>query len=362
MQDIKIEEALNRDHMIFIDVRSPVEFEEATIPGAINIPLFSNEEREKLGIVYKQEGPEKAKWLAMEWVSPRIPQLMASIKKWQDQGHVPVIFCWRGGMRSKAVATFAGYAGLQVYRLHGGYRSFRQHVVKSLSAELAPARFIVLHGLTGIGKTQILHKLQEKNQPILDLEGMAHHRGSVFGEIGIHRPGNQKTFDGLLFHHLLRLKNQPYIFMEAESKRIGRVILPDFLLDKKKKGLHVLLTAPLSVRVERTYQEYVEPYQDEPWFEQRVAHAFKTIEKRLSPDVRKECEQCMIEKDYRRLIHLLFEHYYDPRYQHKFSEYSEPCVEFDATDLDRVTEQLIRLAGERFGRTELAVTSCYEGL
>lgn len=346
MQDISIQEALDmqKKNVLFIDVRSPAEFETATIPGAVNVPLFDNDEREIVGTVYKNEGSSAAKWLAMEMVSPKIPSLMHEIRKYQEEGLTPVIFCWRGGMRSKAVATFANYAGLQVYRLSGGYRSFRQHVVQSLSADMLPQKFIVLHGFTGIGKTRILQVLSEMGQPVLDLEEMAGHRGSVFGHIGIGRQQSQKAFDGSLFHHLRLFTGKPYVFMEAESKRIGRVVLPDFLLQKKEEGIHVLLTASVGVRVERTFQEYVEPYQSEPWFQDRVREAIQTIEKRLPKDIILLLHQLLEQKQYRELIRQLFEHYYDPRYAHKLKQYENPFIELDATDMEQVSADLLELA------------------
>ncbi len=346
MQDISIQEALDmqKKKVIFIDVRSPAEFETATIPGAVNVPLFDNREREIIGTIYKNEGSSKAKWLAMEMVSPKIPSLMKEIRTHQEAGLTPVIFCWRGGMRSKAVATFANYAGLQVYRLSGGYRSFRQHVVQSLSDDMLPQQFIVLHGFTGIGKTRILQSLSEMDQPVLDLEEMAGHRGSVFGHIGIGRQQSQKAFDGSLFQQLRQLQGKPYTFMEAESKRIGRVVLPDFLLQKKEEGIHVLLTAPVDVRVERTFQEYVAPYQSEPWFQDRVREAIQTIEKRLPKDIAPLMHQLLEQKQYRDLISLLFEHYYDPRYAHKLKQYQKSFIELDATDMVKVAANLIQLA------------------
>ena len=144
-----------------------------------------------------------------------------------------------------------------VYRLAGGYRAYRQYVVSRLESYDLLARLIVLHGLTGVGKTDILKRLSREGVPVLDLEEMAGHRGSAFGTLGEIRPRNQKMFDSLLFHTLERFKDEPYLFMEAESKRIGRVLMPDFLEEAKTAGIPVIVEASFDVRVSRILETYL---------------------------------------------------------------------------------------------------------
>ena len=150
MQDITVEQLLSSSEYIPVDVRSPIEFEEANIPGALNIPLFSDEERAEIGIIYKNEGKEAAKWRAMEMVAPKLPNLLNQIKGLKRTGKEPVVHCWRGGDRSKSVATFLELSGIPATRLSGGYRSFREYILEKIP-QLLPEKAVVLHGLTGTG-------------------------------------------------------------------------------------------------------------------------------------------------------------------------------------------------------------------
>lgn len=256
-----MEELLVKGYGNVIDVRSPGEFARESIPGAVNIPLFSDSERAQVGTMYKQEGQAAAQWLGMQIVSPKMDALMQAIRqRGEEQGEPPTIFCWRGGMRSRAMATFATFSGLRVRRLQGGYRAYRQHVLETIEPYELQVPVYLLHGMTGVGKTELLARLENKGVPVIDLERMAGHRGSVFGHIGKGKPANQKMFDARLFETLRKYKDAPFFVMEAESKRIGNAILPSFLMQAKEQAVHIQLTAPLEVRVQRIYDEYVTPY------------------------------------------------------------------------------------------------------
>ena len=320
MKEIPIEHVIDTDDSLFIDVRSPSEFREGNIPGSVNLPIFSDEERAEVGTTYKVQGKDPAKWLGMQLVSPKIPSIMQQIGNHAKAGKKPIIYCWRGGMRSKAITTFAEMSGLDVKRLTGGFKSYRHWVLDNLNETLLPERFIVLHGMTGVGKTMVLDKLQEKGFPTLDLEKCAGHRGSVFGGIG-NQVHNQKTFESLLLHQLRRIKELPYAFMEAESKRIGKSIQPDFLLEAKKKGIHIILETTHEVRVDRIFDEYVMPYSQQEQFQERVIEAITPILKRFPIQIKDEILETIKNKEYKKLIGILLTNYYDPRYQHKLEEY-----------------------------------------
>jgi tRNA 2-selenouridine synthase len=321
MVDITVEELVKSDKYVPVDVRSPIEHEEAAIPGSVNIPLFTNEERQEIGILYKQSGNQAAKWRAMEIVSPKLPSLLREIKNLEASGVKPVIHCWRGGSRSKAVASFLDFSGTPSIRLAGGYRAYREYILDKIP-EFLPGKAVVLHGLTGTGKTEILEILQNRGFPVVDLEQMANHRGSLFGTIGIGDGHNQKTFDSLLFERLHEISGSEYFIVEAESKRIGRAVQPDFMMDLKKTGTHFLVQCSLGNRVERIFGEYVEPYKEEQWFQDEVMEKVKKIEKRLkSPDLVHSIEIATQNKDYQEVISILLEHYYDPRYNHTIKDY-----------------------------------------
>ncbi|MHC0035651.1 tRNA 2-selenouridine(34) synthase MnmH [Pseudoneobacillus sp. C159] len=341
LKEITVEQYLSLDNVIAVDVRSPIEFKDGAIPGAINIPLFSDEERADIGTIYKQQGQSMAKWRAMEIVSPKIPVLMEQIKRLIDAEFTPVIHCWRGGMRSKAISTFLEYSGLHCLRLIGGYKAYRHHILEKLNENLIGKTAIVIHGKTGVGKTEILHQLKAKGYPVLDLEGIAGHRGSIFGAIGLGEGHNQKTFDALLFDALVNVKDSSYIIMEAESKRIGKAVQPQILLDMKENGIHLYLQAHIETRIQHIMNEYVLPFSDLSWFEDKVKIGLEKIEKRLKNiNKQNEINQCFLTKNWVNLIQLLLEDYYDPMYDHKRSEYSGHFEVLYANNIDHATNEI----------------------
>lgn len=342
MKEITVEQYLNLDKAVAVDVRSPIEHLDGSIPGALNLPLFSDDERAEIGTIYKQKGQDEAKWKAMEIVSPKIPLLMNEMKNLIYNGYTPVIHCWRGGMRSKAVSTFMEFSGLPALRLTGGYKAYRQHILTRIN-ELLPNQAIVLHGKTGVGKTEILHRLKDKGYPVLDLEAIAGHRGSIFGSIGIGEGHNQKTFDALLFDALTEINDYPYFLMEAESKRIGRAIQPEELLVKKENGHHLYLEASIERRISHIVDEYVKPFSTEQWFKEKVQIGLSKIEKRMK-NIEKydEINTSFLEEDWIRLIRSLLEDYYDPRYDHKLLDYKGGFTAIDADDMEKAVEEIER--------------------
>ncbi|MCK6256298.1 tRNA 2-selenouridine(34) synthase MnmH [Fictibacillus sp. KIGAM418] len=316
-QDIAIEKLMssyNKKEITLIDVRSPSEFKDSTIPGSLNIPLFNDEERAEVGTLYKQQSVEAAKERGLEIVSAKLP---AFIKEFSKIAGPKAVFCWRGGMRSKTTATVLDLMGIRAYRLQGGFRVYRQWIVKNLEEmEFAP-KACVLHGNTGTGKTLILQELAKQGFPVLDLEQLAGHRGSIFGEIGL-QPNNQKMFESLLFHHLFALKDTSFVLMEAESKRIGKVVLPGFVTDKKQQGLHIFLDMPIEERVNHILEDYL------PWeHHEECLAAFQKIKRRIHTPLAAQIEHDLSEGNYHSAVRLLLEHYYDPRYEHHDVEYPE---------------------------------------
>ncbi len=168
LKEISMEEVLQVEKLVLVDVRSPAEFTEATIPGAINIPLLDDEERVKVGTTYKQVGTEAAQDLGLQLVAPKLPAMLGQLKELAKHSTL-VVFCWRGGMRSKVVYDFAKALDIQTVRLIGGYKSYRRYVNNFLQAPALPGAAVVLHGHTGVGKTDILDLLHQKGTGVLDL-------------------------------------------------------------------------------------------------------------------------------------------------------------------------------------------------
>ncbi|MFD2670424.1 tRNA 2-selenouridine(34) synthase MnmH [Marinicrinis sediminis] len=347
MKEIQIEELLQlyaKGDIQLIDVRSPSEYEEGTIPGSWNAPIFDDEERSEIGTIYKQISKEAAKERGLEIVSSKMPTWIKSIR---DIPGNKAVFCWRGGMRSKTTVTLLSLMDEKLVRLTGGYRAFRKWTTQFLTHHTMSAKVVTIHGYTGSGKTSLLHRLKQEGFPVLDLEAMAGHRGSIFGHIGT-RPANQKTFDGRLALELQRLKEAPYLIMEAESKRIGKVLLPAFLLEAKEKGQVFFLDVPLEERVRQIQQEY-RPEQHA----KACQVAFQRIKQRIHTPIAAEIEDHMENENWSQAIKLLLQFYYDPRYEFGQERYEQTIVHLDSATLDEAVEQ-IRTALAEIGREDLS--------
>jgi tRNA 2-selenouridine synthase len=218
---------------------------------------------------------------------------------------------------------------------------------------LLPEKAVVLHGLTGTGKTDILKILQTEGYPVLDLEHMANHRGSLFGTIGIGDGHNQKIFDALLFERLNQIKGSPYFIIEAESKRIGRAMQPELMMERKVDGIHFLIQSSVDSRIARIYGEYVEPFKDQKWFRDEVLEKIRKIEKRLkNPLLVAELEEAAITKDYRAVISILFEHYYDPRYSHTLKDYRGQFIQVNGDYANVAAGHIKKELDKNFSRDE----------
>lgn len=336
-QDVHVEELLNlmrTGKVTAVDVRSPQEFREATIPGSSNIPLFDDEERKEIGILYKQVSVQAAKEKGLEIVSRKLPEF---VKAFAQISGRKAVFCWRGGMRSKTTATVLSLMGISAYRLNGGYRAYRKWVVESLDSYRLKPSVIVINGYTGTGKTKILRILSKKGYPVLDLEGLAQHRGSIFGQIGL-KPNNQKTFDALLLERLAEVNDAPYVLIEAESPRIGKVVLPNFLIRAKEAGVQLFLEMPVSERV----RYILEDYQPTTHHEECLT-AFSRIKPRIHTPAAKAIEHDLQNGRYDFAVAALLAYYYDPRYEHAMQEYDGERIRLKVSHAEEAVHEIVRL-------------------
>lgn len=316
-RNITIEELLklaNQNEMTMIDVRSPSEFQNATIPGSINIPFFTDQERAEVGTLYKQVSPEAAQERGLEIASAKLPAFVQSFKEIEGE---KAVFCWRGGMRSKTTATVLELMKIHVFRLEGGFRSYRKWVVDRLETMDFTPQAYILDGNTGTGKTAILRGLQQEGLPVIDLEKLANHRGSIFGGIGL-EPHNQKVFDSLLVQRMEQLKNSSFVLFEGESRRVGKALLPPVIEKLKDKGTHIFIKLPMEERIQTILDDY------QPWEHQHECmEAFSRIKARIHTPIAEEVEQALKNEEYSLVVRRLLEYYYDPRYQYAAEQYPE---------------------------------------
>jgi len=332
-----------------IDLRSPGEFAEDHLPGAVNVPLFDDVERAVVGTLYRRESPESAFREARERTIEKIEQLVSGIAEvaaWtpprtdlrakvaemtQDgmrgmegglelaprtelEAGAVVLSCWRGGLRSRSVVALLGELGLErALALEGGYRAYRAHVRAELAELTAPARTFVLRGLTGVGKTLVLRAVEELRPGwTVDLEGIAGHRSSILGMVGL-APVTQKAFEsGLAARLRARTAGRPCVF-EGESRKVGDVILPERVWGALVGGESLELVASTARRVDVLIEDYLA--KDESRAE--LTRQLPFIEERLG---KKKWAGVLVgllaeERD-RELVELLLEHYYDPLYRH----------------------------------------------
>jgi len=235
-----------------IDVRSPSEYLKGHIPGAYNIPLFSDEERAIVGTKYVQESRINSVLAGLDFVGPKLSGFIKEVSRISPNKKI-LIYCWRGGMRSSSMAWLFSLAGFNATTLIGGYKSYRKNIKDFISK---PRRLMILGGMTGTGKTELLTQLATLGQQVIDLEGLANHKGSAFGAIGQKPQPTTEFFENLLFDELTKLNPSIPIWVEDESKAIGSVFIPDEFFSQMLNSPVIAIELPLDIRVKRLASEY----------------------------------------------------------------------------------------------------------
>ncbi|MBF0279080.1 MAG: tRNA 2-selenouridine(34) synthase MnmH [SAR324 cluster bacterium] len=307
---VSIEAALSQN-TVFVDVRSPKEFNESPIVGAINLPLFTDAERAHIGTIYKQISQGAAFDLGKRLVDSRLAKFVKGFQPFKEK--LITIYCARGGMRSAAVVRLLSSLGFRVQQLAGGYKSYRKHVLQALKVQ-CPSPLIVIHGQTGVGKTRLLKKLPLS----IDLEDLAQHRSSVFGAVN-RQPRTQKDFEAHLYTEMRRFPSNQTLFIEGESRKIGDVLIPDSLFRQMKQGTMVLLKASLETRVKRIIEDYAI---DGDQAIHKLRSALNDLRVSLGHCKIDELCQCLDDRDYYTIVKTLLTEYYDPRYQHSMRNYT----------------------------------------
>lgn len=336
---------------LVIDVRSPGEYNHAHLPGAKNLPLFTDDERAEVGTLYKQQSKEDAIKAGLSFFGPKMQEMIHTVEKWIfEKYNLPpdekcvagkytlLVHCWRGGMRSGGVAWLLDLYGFNVYVLDGGYKAFRNWV---LDAFEKPWPLHVLAGNTGTGKTKVLHELVKRGLPVIDLEGLACHKGSAFGNIGMPEQPSQEMFENLLAVELHKREGQT-IWIEDESIRIGHVNLPKNFWLLMGRSKHFLLEIPFARRLEYTVEEYGKlPIE-------KMVNAIIRIKKRLGGLETKNAINALVEGQTAESFEILLR-YYDKWYgkaveEKDLSESNKFIVYCEDTNAQNNADKLMQIA------------------
>lgn len=293
------------------DARSEGEYQHAHIPGAFSLPIFSNEERRIIGTAYKQQSREEAIRIGLGFFGAQllkhVDRAEAYLKARDSQSRTVLLHCWRGGMRSSAMAWLLDLYGYKVYLLQGGYKAYRNWVLQQFAK---PYKLHILSGQTGSNKTGTLKALQERGEPVIDLEGLASHRGSAFGHLGLESQPGQEQFENILAAELQRCQTShpgKAIWLEDESQRIGQVnIHPAFFQQMREQDI-LLLQIPFEKRLDFIVSTYG------IFDAAELARATERIQKKLGGPEYREALLCLEEKRIRDAFRILLQ-YYDRLY------------------------------------------------
>ena len=302
-----------------IDLRSPGEYYKGNLPNSINIPLFDNEERSIIGTIYKNYGREKAVIKGLEFIATKIENMLNNlievINVYKANNHknsnleepTIKIYCARGGMRSSSISWLLDKHNVKNITLKGGYKTYRKSTLDSFNNDW---KLVVIGGKTGTGKTKLLKLLDENNYQTIDLEGLACHRGSTFGGLGMNKQPSNEQFENLIAEELIRFKKNKKIFVEAESANIGKCKIPHEFFVQMKAAERIEIIKSESNRID----ELIETYSI---FEEKdLINAVLRIKKRLGPQRTKIAIESIINKDWISVCKSVLE-YYDKCYEHE---------------------------------------------
>ncbi len=320
-----------------IDVRTPSEFNTGHIPGASNIPLFEDEERKIIGIKYKKEGRTKAILAGLELSGHSMHSKLEHALRISREGRL-LVHCWRGGMRSEAMAWLFSLGGIETDVLEGGYKSYRHFVLENLSVN---KNMLVLGGLTGSGKTHILKYLQNSGLQVIDLEGLANHKGSAFGSLGQLPQPTSEHFANLLFDKWKRVDLNKPVWIEDESRNIGSVFMPEEFYLNMQKNPAIVLLMDVKTRLPRLIEEYSCYSPDE------LADTIRKISKRLGGDKTKEAIDAVDRRDFAKAIEIALQ-YYDKAYLFGLKRKQGKEIVYLNTDTDDIETnagKILEIAG-----------------
>jgi len=322
-----------------IDARSPAEYAEDHIPGAVNLPVLSDEERARVGTIYTQESPFRARRIGGALVARNIAAHLEGPLAGHEGGWQPLLYCWRGGQRSGAFALWLGQVGWRARTLRGGYQSYRRAVVAQLYGRTLPHRLLLLDGNTGTAKTALLARVAERGGQVLDLEGLANHRGSVLGLRPGGQPG-QKAFESRLAAALAALDPARAVLVEAESSKVGDRLVPPSLWAAMRQAPRLRVTATPEARARYLVAAYADLFEEPGLFHRQLG-----LLTPLRGRERVARWQALLAENAREtLVRELIEHHYDSRYARSRREAPTPLatleISLDPEGLDRAADTI----------------------
>lgn len=339
MREINFEDILKLKNYILIDVRSPKEFEEEPIPGAVNIPSLLDDERAEVGTAYVRVSKEKAKEIGIEKISKRLPLIFKEINSLSKEYDKLVFYCARGGMRSTTLEVLFNSLGYKTFKLQGGYKAYRQFILNAIEEKNKGIKYIVIHGRTGEGKTKILEKLQEKGCSVLNLEKIADHKGSFFGGLCEKRKQSQKRFDGEIFDAVIK-NEKKYFLAESESKRIGDIYVPECVYDSIVNGIHIFVSTTMENRVKIIMEDYSSASIES------LEECLLKVARYISKERYKKYHTMLIEGKIAELSEVLMKEYYDPLYDVGIDKYQYD-LNIHYENIDEAVDKIIEFLKEK---------------
>lgn len=321
-----------RSQFPLVDVRSENEFQQGHILAAHNLPILNNEERIIVGTAYKQQGQQQAIKAGFKWVGPRLVDIITQAESF---GNEMIVHCWRGGMRSGNFCQFVGMAGVKTHQIKGGYKAYRKKVLELFTT---PFHFIVLAGYTGSGKSELLASLRKHGEQVIDLEHIAHHKGSVFGGLNMPPQPTSEQFENNLFEQLITLDASKRIWIEDESIAIGKIFLPPPFWQRMGNSPIVALEVEKPVRITRLVEDYknIDPH--------NFIEAMKGITKKLGGQHFNTAQACVLNNHWHEAIDILLQ-YYDKAYRNGLQRKQERIklsVPWSGVDVDGLANHLLQ--------------------
>ena len=336
MQSVDIAQA--RLDGVCLDARSPAEYAKAHIPGAVNLPLLNDQERAQVGTCYKRRGRNPAVVLGLRLVGARLADLAEQAMALCKPSQPTLVYCWRGGERSASLCWLLEKVGLPVEQLTGGYKAYRSYARAILEA---PRRVYVLSGFTGSGKTEILHRLRQRGQQVIDLEGLARHKGSAFGHLDQPPQPSSEMFENLLAQQWLGLDPERPVWIEDESRQVGSCYLPDALWAQLRSAPVFFLKIPQAARIAYLIRDYAQTDSS------LLQPCLDKIQRRLGGLNHRQASEALQDQNWPRLVTILLD-YYDRAYSYgksrrapdRLYEVPQSCVQ-----PDQAVERLLEISG-----------------